>query len=89
MPFSQAAKKDKKQTLPAAEKTPVQRLPNGSATAKATVQPIANKGKMDVSDPYESMSEEELQKELIRQAMSELGKRSAAVRMKKKAEVKM
>ncbi len=44
---------------------------------------------MDVSDPYESMSEEELQKELIRQAMSELGKRSAAVRMKKKAEVKM
>ena len=79
-------KKDKKKSPPAVEKASVGQLPNGSATAKATAQSAVNKDEVDVSDPYESMSEEELQKELIRQAMSELGKRSAAARARKAAE---
>ena len=75
-----SGKKDKKKSPPAVEKASVQQLSNGSVTVQQTV----NNGKTDSSDPYESMSEEELQKELIRQAMSELGKRSAAARARKK-----
>ncbi|MBI1216813.1 MAG: hypothetical protein GC185_13490 [Alphaproteobacteria bacterium] len=65
-----------------------QPLPDGSRTVAATVPSTADStvdnGVADGTDTVESMSEEELQKEIIRQAMSELGKRSAAARARKK-----
>ena len=38
-------------------------------------------------EPTQTMSDEDLKKEMIRQTMSELGKRSAAVRAKKKSSI--
>ena len=62
-------------------KKPEKKSPsNGSATVETTV----DDDETDASDPYESMSDEEFQKEMIRQTMSELGKRSGTARARKK-----
>jgi len=76
-------------TVPA---TVVEPLETVEATVEETVHPAVEEpyaiNKFDsgntVSQQGETISEEDLKKEVIRQAMSELGKRSAAARAKKK-----
>ncbi|NCC61904.1 MAG: hypothetical protein EOM12_13415 [Verrucomicrobiae bacterium] len=54
------------------------------ATVGATVPQLLNSTVSNGSNTVETMTDEELRKEMIRQAMSELGKRSAAARARKK-----
>ncbi len=77
---------DKK--TPKNEKPP---LNNGIATVNPTVQPTVEPLNPTVktysetaSDTVKNINDEALKKEMIRQAMSELGKRSAKARAKKK-----
>ena len=71
-----------KQPLPTVEIAPLQRLPNGSQTVAVTVKPTVDSAITNGSGTVKNMSE----KELIRQAMSKLGKRSAEARAKKRLE---
>jgi hypothetical protein len=66
---------------------------SGNLTVQSTVQIPSKPGNPENSNsiefknnPYSHLSDEELKKEMIRQAMSELGKRSAAARAKRKVE---
>jgi hypothetical protein len=60
-------------------------LPNGAATVKSTVPAIANEPLPAFKEPLkgEPLNNEALKKEMIRQAMSELGKRSGKARARK------
>jgi hypothetical protein len=72
----------KKEPLPTAAKP----LPNGSPTVKATVPPLTKlltpTVKATVNEPLNN--DEIIKKEMIRQAMSELGKRSGKSRARKR-----
>lgn len=76
---AKGGKKSKDQPLPTVEKPPLQRLPNGSRTVNSTVKSTVDSAITNGSGTIKNMSE----KELIRQAMSKLGKRSAAARARK------
>lgn len=68
------------ETVPYREDEPLQTV---NPTGSEQVQPFNEPVKSNRSNLYRDLNDEELKREMIRQTMSELGKRSALKRIKK------